>query len=380
MQKLNEIKIVSCMKPDSKTGVTTYYNLLLKNFKDSKISLLTPADAPWFIKKVASAYYQFFSFLFPKKKPFIVIYYYRFLLFFLLKHNVKSEKGILFHAQDPISAYVIRKLFKSSRIITTCHFNDDPVTEFKLHFDLDQKTVIFLQEKYKKYFKATDEFICVSNYVANTSKFLMPKETKVSVIHNAIDFIRIEKEKTARNNNRIIISNCGTLENRKNQILLIEVARELVNSNFKKFQIWLVGTGPNFGLYKKLIHKYQLDNYVLLLGWQKEPWKEISKSNIYIHTALNENFGYTILEAIASGTYTIAIDVGGIPEILEGTELIALHNPKMAICNIIKDFDFNNAELKSIKQYERAREKFDITLWARRHFELYKENGFLYEW
>lgn len=372
MQKLNEIIIVSCMKPDSKTGVTTYYNLLLKNFKDSKISLLTPADAPWFIKKVASAYYQFFSFLFPKKKPFIVINYYRFLLFFLLKRSVKSEKGILFHAQDPISAFVIRKLFKSSRIITTCHFNDDPVTEFKLQFDLDQKTVIFLQEKYKKYFKATDEFICVSNYVAKTSKFLMPAEAKISIIHNAIDFKKIEKEKKARNNNKIIISNCGTLENRKNQILLIEVAKELIDSNFRNFQIWLIGTGPNFDLYKNLIDKYQLEDYVLLQGWQEAPWKQISKSNIYIHTALNENFGYTILEAIAAGAFTVAINAGGIPEILESTELIPLKNAKEIIYHLIKNFNYRNAELSAKIQYARAFEKFGIKSWTRKHFKLYE--------
>ncbi|HVG13084.1 MAG TPA: hypothetical protein VM843_08770, partial [Flavisolibacter sp.] len=64
MQSPQKVVVVSCMKPDSKTGVTTYYKLLHQYTKLHEVQIVTPADASWMVRKMASAYYMLFSKLF----------------------------------------------------------------------------------------------------------------------------------------------------------------------------------------------------------------------------------------------------------------------------------------------------------------------------
>lgn len=365
------------MNPDSKTGVTTYYNLLQEYMKNFKIIILTPDDAPWVIKKAASAYFLIFTFLFPGKWPFIENKYFIFLLKFALKKNIHYKKNIVFHAQDPVASYSIRRLFKTSPIITTCHYNDDPISEFRILYNITQSGIRRLQKEFKFFFNTSNHFICVSRYVAEKSNFLMPAETGVSIIHNTVDFKKIYAERMQKTNNKIIITNCGTLESRKNQILLIELAKDLIDSNFNNFEIWLIGSGPNFNLYKSQIQEYNLNEYVKLLGWQSSPWQIISKSHIYIHTAINESFGYTLLEAIAAGAYAIGIDAGGVREVLYEDALFPLNEARKRLHEYIINENFKEIEAKSLSQYEIISKKFDISRWVEKHSTLYKHYGLL---
>ncbi len=130
MPELDRVVIVACMNPVSKTGVTTHYTLLQKHIDDFEVTTVTSADAPWLIRKIASAYFLACKMFFPNN-AFVVTRYYLFLLRFALKRKVAQEKVHLFHAQDPIAAFSTRRLFKKTHIITTSD-SMNPIGELQI--------------------------------------------------------------------------------------------------------------------------------------------------------------------------------------------------------------------------------------------------------
>jgi glycosyltransferase involved in cell wall biosynthesis len=212
----------------------------------------------------------------------------------------------------------------------------------------------------------------VSQYVIEKSKCLFPAHVPVSLVYNAVDFQKIGRHTREKKDGKIVITNCGTLDNRKNQRLLIELAKELVQLNFSNFEIWLIGAGANYDTYKELIQEYKLNDFVKLLGWVDNPWEIISQSHIYIHTATNEAFGYAIIEAIAAGTFAVGIDSGGIGEVLGKEGVVSLDEAKEKFKELILSCDLKGIEMKTISQYNRALQKFDTENWQKQHSDIYK--------
>jgi glycosyltransferase involved in cell wall biosynthesis len=375
MQESNKIVVVACMSPDSTTGISTYYNMLYKYISDFEITVVTPSNVPRLLRKTVNASYSVLRFLFPGKKVFLEIRYFRSMIWIALKHMPLDNNQKIFHAQDPISAFVVRKLFPNAQIITTCHYNDDPVTEYQLKYNLNKTAVDELNRQYRKFFAACNQFICVSKYVGRKSKFLMPEGAPISVIPNAVDFQKIGQDRKPKITGKLIITNCGTLENRKNQVLLIELAKDLVASDFTNFEIWLIGSGPNRHAYSDRIEEYGLNDYVKLLGWRTKPWQIISQSHIYIHAALNENCGYTIIEAIAAGTYTLGINAGGVSEVLGEDNSFYLAEAKEKFKDIVLYEDMESLAVKAAAQYDMAYPRFDISVWKEKHSDFYRKEA-----
>ncbi len=108
----------------------------------------------------------------------------------------------------------------------------------------------------------------------------------------------------------------GYVDERKNQKLLIEIGHELRKRGIANFAIWLIGDGPKRAEYERLVETLGLSEQVKFYGRQAAPWQLVAQSDLYIHTALNDNCPYSIIEAIAVKTPVLALPVGGVPELL----------------------------------------------------------------
>jgi glycosyltransferase involved in cell wall biosynthesis len=187
-----------------------------------------------------------------------------------------------------------------------------------------------------------------------------------------VDFAGIKRDRRAKRTDKLIITNCGTLEDRKNQILLLDVAQQLLQARYSNFEIWLIGTGRNANLYQELIVERGLQEHVKLLGWQEKPWRAISESHLYLHTALNEAFGYAVVEAIAAGTFAMGVDVGGLSEVLEADSLVPAEEAKSRFVATILSYNFDEIAARTKHQYEITGRKFDIAVWGEKHACLYQ--------
>ncbi|MFX1523806.1 MAG: glycosyltransferase, partial [Promethearchaeota archaeon] len=132
---------------------------------------------------------------------------------------------------------------------------------------------------------------------------------KIITIYNGFDIERIQKlakenvsnQKSIFNNQNLIkFVTIGRLSKEKGHIYLIKafskVIREIPNS-----RLFIIGEGPLKGKLMKLVKKFQLENKIFLLGSIKNPYKYISKADIFVLSSLHEGLPTVLIEALACG-------------------------------------------------------------------------------
>ena len=101
----------------------------------------------------------------------------------------------------------------------------------------------------------------------------------------------------------------GRLAQEKNIVFLLDVVKDLVKK-CPKLKLLIVGDGPDFDLYKKIIKKYKIEDNVIMTGkvaWDKIPYY-YHLSDIFLTASTTETQGLTVVEAMAAGVPPICID------------------------------------------------------------------------
>ena len=116
----------------------------------------------------------------------------------------------------------------------------------------------------------------------------------------------------------------GKLDVHKGVDILIQafsyVARCHRNTN-----LIIVGDGPEFGKYKKLVYDLGISSKVFFAGKVSisQVWKYYSMADVFVHPAIwFEPFGRTILEALSFQLPLIVSNVGAPPEIIKKAGLV----------------------------------------------------------
>ena len=354
-----KILCVSKMPPDAPCGVVTYYQKLLKNFVgDNEISIqvATIGDASRFgkiIAGIARRLISFFAFGNKKLVKWSIDVNFEIMMFFALKRKNQGDYQLI-HAQDILSG-VAAKIFYQRKIplVLTCHFNDNPVEEDVLLYGLADRQ--YLAKKYERKFVEVDKFIFVSRYVYQKTRYLLKDSADVEIIYNGVDFSSLVKPDR---DNVLKIINVGFVEDRKNQRILIPVAKKLIVSKVHNFHITVVGDGPDLSILKKEIRESGLDDYFTFTGWISNVDEYLKTADLYIHTAKNDNCPYSLIEAISKKVPAIAFSVGGIPEIV-GQEYLFELNDYDGVCDFIKRNRFALPEIGK-RQYDRICKAFSI--------------------
>lgn len=360
------ILLVSVLTPQTPCGIVTYYQILLDQFKadpEVNLTLVTIDDAPAFGRKLAGLVHRLLNLagLVDKRAPMYANdAWVRLLLRFAL-YKYRSEDFHLIHAQETISGSVARRFFKGRvPIACTCHFNDSPVEEDLLAYRMDDPSIRqYLIRKYRRQFADIDRFIFVSKYCFENSKYLITHDPDIFVIHNGVPLDKFTKKNGVRpDQGRLEIINTGHIEARKNQRILAPIARELVGSGFTDFHITILGTGPDLSGIRAQIREYGLEPYFSLPGWVNNVNDYLDKADLCIHTAINDNCPYSVIESIARKTPVIGFRVGGIPEILDENFLFELNDTK-SIARFVLE---NHKRLDAIadEQYNAIETEFSI--------------------
>lgn len=180
--------------------------------------------------------------------------------------------------------------------------------------------------------------ICIPNVIENMPNRLAPLEEK-----RLISVGRLSKEK-------------GYLD-------LLKVYTVVA----KKYPDWvldIIGDGAEKGRLEKYIKNNNLENNVILHGFQKRDYidKMLNKSSIYIMTSYTESFGIVLIEAMSHGIPCIAFSSAeGAKEIIKSGKngyLIKNRNYKAMIkkiSDLIKSYEIRKeigkAARHSVKQY-----------------------------
>lgn len=168
---------------------------------------------------------------------------------------------------------------------------------------------------FKNLYNKADFVIAVSMLVKQDliSNFGIYKE-KIRVIYNFYDIekiLELSKEPLTVQDAKIFenptIVTVGRLAEQKGQWHLIRALNK-VKKEIPDVKLIILGEGELEDYLKKLVNDYKLTENVHFLGFQKNPFKYITKSDMYVFPSLYEGFPNALAEGMVCGLPVISSD------------------------------------------------------------------------
>ena len=218
-----------------------------------------------------------------------------------------------------------------------------------------------------------DKIIFISNYVRNFyrefTKTIKDKEVIYNSAGNTCEYTLREKPKVCS-----IVSVAG-LNPSKNIRMYAEISQELKRRSFN-FVMKIVGDGQLRGELETLIKEYDIEDELILLGYQN-PKKYYEEAYIYIHPADLEGFGIVIPEAMSAGLPVIVSNKGALPEIVDNMQngiIVDAYTASEWADAIIKLYNDRELYKKlSANGYTTYKNKYTRRIFAKKLDEVYKK-------
>ena len=149
--------------------------------------------------------------------------------------------------------------------------------------------------------------------------FINPK--KITTLYNPFDINKIEEHtfETVKNIDfkKFTFITVGRLDEGKNHQMLIEAFYHL---ELKDAQLLILGEGPLYLQLNEQIQRYYLQKEVFLLGFDKNPYKYLAKSDVFLFASRYEGFPNVLVEAMICGLAIISTDCSNGPREILSSE------------------------------------------------------------
>jgi glycosyltransferase involved in cell wall biosynthesis len=173
-----------------------------------------------------------------------------------------------------------------------------------------------------------NQIITVSHFEKENLAQFGIRDERIRTIYNGVDIAHFSfqpKKKTETFHVGIL----ARLSAEKNHALFLRIANEFRDMDHVMFHI--AGDGPERTSIKKMIDELHIHHKVKIHGNLSDPYEFICTMDVLLLTSLREVFPMVVLEAMASGTPIVSVDVGGIKEAIVNHEtgfLISQHSEK----------------------------------------------------
>lgn len=194
--------------------------------------------------------------------------------------------------------------------------------------------------KLRKYYPCFDKVFCVSKFNANRLKSEL-NNIEIGYCYNTLDDESIiaqgkEPINIEYSKDRLTFISVGRFTKEKGYPRLIQCAIKLIREGFK-FNLWVVGDGPEMETCRKLVADNHLEESIFLLGSQSNPHKFTSKADVFVCPSYSEGYSNACTEAIMLGVPVISTNVSGAREIIDDAEAgLVFDNTDDGIYNGIK--------------------------------------------
>jgi glycosyltransferase involved in cell wall biosynthesis len=222
---------------------------------------------------------------------------------------IKKEKVDLIHMNNQlVYNFVVLFAAKANGIPCVSHlrsFHSYGINEYKISFS--EKLEI--------------QYIAVSEKIKEhwTGKGINPQ--KIEVVydifftpHNSPASPEVVSCLTDFDGYKIIY--VGRLESYKGIPFLLDSFSLLLKENVKS-RLFLVGTGNDEGEIRRKASVLEIEPYVFLFGYQKNPYSLMKLADLFVLPSSQDATPRVLLEAMDAGVPVIGTMVGGIPEIIE---------------------------------------------------------------
>lgn len=190
----------------------------------------------------------------------------------------------------------------------------------------------YLLKCYRK--NGGNNFIAISEDISNFLRTVLPKDLQsIQLLQNAIDLKRFERPMDFNkvSDNVFNMVSIGRLDKNKNHQLLIDVVLELKNREIP-VHLTIVGQGDERISLQEKILQLNLSDQLSLVGLQEKVEMYLWNADLYLHSAITEGFGLTLIEAMASGLPVVCTDGRGNRDLIQEGEngfMVGERDPKL---------------------------------------------------
>lgn len=249
------------------------------------------------------------------------------------KNKENYDLAIAYHMPISLSTtYVVDNIRAKNKIIY-------------IHFDMDKYSNMefgkWILKAYKKYFYKYNKIFCVSSEAKNKFlKYYPELIDKTDIVYNILDKQSIEiksLEKCEINNldNEIKIVTVGRLSSEKGHSIIPNIVKKMIDNNIN-VKWYCIGEGEERVGIEHQIKRLNIEDNLILLGIQKNPYSFVRNCDIYVQTSIYEGFCITLAEARILNKPIITTNFVGVSDqIIDGENGIIVNYDENEIYNAI---------------------------------------------
>lgn len=211
----------------------------------------------------------------------------------------------------------------SARVISGCMPKDTKLVSW-IHVEqhtIEKLAKSFRDEREALYcYNRFDQTVCVSEYVQKDFCRVLDFQRPCMVLYNTVESEKIlasadETVPELRDDGKTKLVAVGTLKQSKGYMRLLRIVKRLRDEQYP-IHLYILGIGPLQQEMEKYIHQNKLDDSITLLGYQTNPYKYISKCDLFVCASFAEGFSTAATEALIVGTPVCTVEVSGMQEML----------------------------------------------------------------
>lgn len=211
----------------------------------------------------------------------------------------------------------------SARVISGCQ---NPNTKLVSWIHVEQHTMDKLagsfrsEQEARACYNRFDQTVCVSQYVHDDFCQLLDFQKPCRVLYNTVESDKIlagagEAAPELANDGKIRLVAVGTLKQSKGYMRLLNIIKRLRDEQYP-MHLYILGIGPLQAEMEEYIRRNELQDTVTLLGYQTNPYKYVSKCDLFVCASFAEGFSTAATEALIVGTPVCTVEVSGMKEML----------------------------------------------------------------
>lgn len=231
---------------------------------------------------------------------------------FLYERIVKKRYDIVVSYLEGVSMRIVAGCpFADSQLLAWIHVEHNSSAHASSYYR-SYKEACLCNERFKK-------IICVAKSVEDNFNAWFHQESKTQVLYNILEVDAIQKrgaQSIPQNffSNEINVVSVGRLIEQKGYDRLAIAHKRLLDEGLKH-HIYILGNG-NRKYITSLIHQLGVSSTFHLLGFEKNPYKYISKADVFVCSSRREGFSTAVTEALILGVPIVSTLVSGAQELL----------------------------------------------------------------
>lgn len=254
-----------------------------------------------------------------------------------------------------------------ARIVSGC---PNESTKLVSWIHIEQKTKECGAKSFRNYKEALEcynrfhQIVCVSEAVKKDFVTIFPVHVPVDIRYNTneskkiIELAKEEVELELFSEDEIKLVGVGKLLKNKGFDRIERIVHQLVKEGFP-VHLYILGIGPEKEHLEKYAKENGMEDKITLLGYRTNPYKYVSRCDLFVCASYAEGFSTAATEALILGVPVCTVEVAGMKEMLgENNEYgVVTENTEEDLYNGIKEMVSSEVLMEQYKEQAMRRGK-----------------------